>query len=63
VVVIVGEDLGLGWDPSWLQDRIDKIYSEYKRLTTRIVPSGIDGANILVKNVTPDRLAMGVMTG
>ena len=33
VVIVVDEDLGLGWDPSWQQDRIDKIYSEYKKFT------------------------------
>ena len=33
VVILVDEDLGLGWDPSWPQERIDKIYAEYKRFT------------------------------
>jgi hypothetical protein len=26
VVVLVDDDMGLGWDPSWPQERIDKIY-------------------------------------
>jgi len=30
-VVIVNQDLGLGWDPSWPQDRITKIVEEYKK--------------------------------
>jgi len=29
-VVIVNEDLGLGWDPSWPQERIMKILENYK---------------------------------
>ena len=33
VVIIVGEDLGLGWDPAWPQERKDKIYAEYKEFT------------------------------
>jgi len=33
VVILVDEDLGLGWDPSWPQERIDKIYEEYKKFT------------------------------
>lgn len=30
-VVVVNEDLGLGWDPAWPQDRIKKIIEQYKR--------------------------------
>jgi hypothetical protein len=33
VVVIVDEDLGLGWDPAWPQERKDKIYDGYKEFT------------------------------
>ncbi len=33
VVIIVDEDLGLGWDPTWPKERIDKIYAEYKEFT------------------------------
>jgi hypothetical protein len=33
VVVLVDDDLGLGWDPAWPQERIDKIYAEYKEFT------------------------------
>lgn len=32
-VILVDEDLGLGWDPSWPQERKDKIYAEYKKFT------------------------------
>jgi hypothetical protein len=30
-VIVVNEDLGLGWDASWPQERIDKIKENYKR--------------------------------
>jgi len=30
-VVIVNEDLGLGFDPSWPQTRITKILESYKK--------------------------------
>lgn len=33
VPVLVDEDLGLGWDPAWPKERIDKIYAEYKKFT------------------------------
>jgi hypothetical protein len=33
VVILVDDDLGLGWDPAWPQERIDKIYNEYKEFT------------------------------
>ncbi len=29
-VVLAGEDLGLGWDPAWPQERIEKIKSAYR---------------------------------
>lgn len=32
-VVIVNEDLGLGWDEDWPKERIDRIYSNYTELT------------------------------
>ncbi|MBE0557824.1 MAG: lactate utilization protein [Proteobacteria bacterium] len=30
-VIIVNQDLGLGWDPSWPQERIEKIRDGYKK--------------------------------
>ena len=30
-VIIVNQDLGLGWDPSWPQERITKIRTEYRK--------------------------------
>jgi hypothetical protein len=30
-VVVVNEDLGLGWDPSWPPDRIVRILENYKK--------------------------------
>ena len=30
-VIIVNQDLGLGWDPSWPHERIEKIREEYKK--------------------------------
>lgn len=30
-VIIVNQDLGLGWDPSWPQKRITKILDDYKK--------------------------------
>jgi hypothetical protein len=33
VVILVDEDLGLGWDPTWPKERIDRIYNEYKEFT------------------------------
>lgn len=30
-VIIVNQDLGLGWDPSWPQDRISMIIENYKK--------------------------------
>ena len=33
VVILVDEDLGLGWDPAWSPERKEKIYAEYKEFT------------------------------
>lgn len=33
VIILVDDDLGLGWDPAWPKERIDKIYAEYKEFT------------------------------
>jgi len=30
-IILVGEDLGLGWDPDWPQERIEKIQSTYRK--------------------------------
>jgi hypothetical protein len=30
-VIIINQDLGLGWDPSWPPERIEKIRDEYKK--------------------------------
>ena len=30
-VIIIDEDLGLGWDPSWPEDHINKIVENYKK--------------------------------
>jgi len=30
LIVLVGEDLGLGWDPDWPEERIEKIKSAYR---------------------------------
>jgi hypothetical protein len=38
-VVIVNQDLGLGWDPSWPRDRINQILENYKRLVWVAPPS------------------------
>ena len=29
-IILVGEDLGLGWDPEWPEERIEKIQSTYQ---------------------------------
>jgi hypothetical protein len=29
-IILVGEDLGLGWDPDWPEERIEKIASAYR---------------------------------
>ncbi len=36
-VVIVNQDLGLGWDPSWPQDRIGRILENYKKFVWILV--------------------------
>jgi len=33
VPILVNEDLGLGWDPAWPQERKDKIFLEYQKFT------------------------------
>ena len=42
VVIIVDEDLGLGWDPAWTpawpQGRKDKVLAEYKKFTPPHMP-------------------------
>lgn len=30
-IILVGEDLGLGWDPAWPKERIEKIQSTYRK--------------------------------
>jgi hypothetical protein len=30
IIILVGEDLGLGWDPDWPEERIEKITSAYR---------------------------------
>ena len=37
IVVILNQDVGLGWDPSWPQDRIEKIIENYKRFVFILV--------------------------
>lgn len=32
-VILVDEDLGLGWDEDWTEERIEKVKSEYERVT------------------------------
>jgi len=29
-IILVGEDMGLGWDPAWPEDRIEKIASVFR---------------------------------
>ncbi len=38
VVILVDEDLGLGFDPAWPQERKDKIVAEYKKFTPPHMP-------------------------
>jgi hypothetical protein len=35
-IVLVGEDLGLGWDPDWPEDRKERIASVYERQMERV---------------------------
>ena len=37
IVVILNQDVGLGWDPSWPQDRIEKIIENYKKFVFILV--------------------------
>ena len=30
-IILIGEDLGLGWDPKWPEERIEKITSAYRK--------------------------------
>ena len=41
-VIIVDEDLGLGWDPNWDQDRIDSIYNGYAAVTKMKRPAWLN---------------------
>lgn len=40
-VVTVDEDLGLGWDPEWSNERIDEIRHKYKHFDWLYVPNFI----------------------
>lgn len=35
-VIMINQDLGLGWDPSWPQERITKIVAEYKKFVAHL---------------------------
>lgn len=35
-VILIDQDIGLGWDPSWEKARIDAIYENYKRYSPQI---------------------------
>ena len=37
-IVLVGEDIGLGWDPDWPEDRKERIASVYQRQMENIGP-------------------------
>lgn len=39
-IIIVNEDLGLGWDESWPKERINKIIESYKKCTW--IPADLD---------------------
>lgn len=41
-IIIVDEDLGLGWDPTWDKDRIDNIYNAYAAVTRMKRPAWMD---------------------
>lgn len=41
-VIVVDEDLGLGWDPEWEKDRIDRIYNAYADVTKMKRPVWLD---------------------
>ncbi len=38
-IILCGEDLGLGWDPDWPEERIEKIASTYREEITKIMAS------------------------
>jgi len=38
-VIVVDDDLGLGWDPAWPQDRIDRIKEKYEQFDWPYVPA------------------------
>lgn len=42
-VVLVDDDLGLGWDPNWPQERIDRIMAEYQKFTPPHTPRNDPG--------------------
>lgn len=39
-ILLVGEDLGLGWDPVWPEDRRERIASVYMETRKRYYPAG-----------------------
>ncbi len=39
-VLLVDEDLGLGWDPSWPEDRKEKIAAVYRETRKKYYPAG-----------------------
>jgi hypothetical protein len=38
-VIVVNDDLGLGWDPAWPADRIDEIRKKYEKFDWPYVPA------------------------
>lgn len=44
-VVIVNKDLGLGWDPSWPQEKIDKIGEEHEKFMCTMPENAFVGMN------------------
>jgi hypothetical protein len=38
-IILVNEDLGLGWDPDWPEERIEKITSAYREEWQRLMES------------------------
>jgi hypothetical protein len=45
IVIMVNEDLGLGWDPRWPQERKDKIFLEYQKYTPPHRPTAMSTDN------------------
>ena len=39
VILLVGEDLGLGWDPDWTEERKERIASVYRETRKRYSPA------------------------